>query len=162
MDALSVVEVAPSDARLAPLIAAHIDHSARYSPDTSCHTMTAAELVAEPGLRMWLATLNGVPVGCGALKTIPAGAEVKAVHVAAAARGRGIALALMRAVITAARGAGHRALLLETGSDRLDGYDAARALYKRLGFTDRGPFTGYDADPASAYMTLALDAPARV
>ncbi|MEM8578590.1 MAG: GNAT family N-acetyltransferase [Pseudomonadota bacterium] len=158
MDALTICEVAADDPRLVPLIEAHLAHSARFSPDTSCHTMSAAKLTATPGLRMWLATGGDTPAGCAALKPLASGAEVKSVHVLKAARGRGLARALMEHVIAAAREAGHAALMLETGSDKLEGYGAARTLYERLGFSYRGPFEGYAADPASAYMTLPLGA----
>lgn len=159
MDALTVQEVRPDDARLLPLIEAHLAHSAFHAPDTSCHTMTREELLAEPGLRMWLASDGAIPVGCAALKPLggPAdAAEVKSVHVASAGRGRGVARSMMAKIIVAAKAAGHPALMLETGSDQLQGYGAARGLYEALGFAYCGPFKGYADDPASVYMTLPL------
>ncbi|MEL6450400.1 MAG: GNAT family N-acetyltransferase [Pseudomonadota bacterium] len=132
MDALIVHEVRPDDARLAPLIDAHLSHSSVHSPDTSCHTMTAAELIAEPGLRMWLAELGDVPVACGALKPLAVDAEVKSVHVAETARGRGAARAIMEAIAGAARASGVTALYLETGSGT-----SCKATMRRGGYIMR-------------------------
>jgi putative acetyltransferase len=46
--------------------------------------------------------------------------------------------------------------VLETGSDLLPEYDAARALYEKLGYAYCAPIPGYDADPNSAFMRLEL------
>jgi putative acetyltransferase len=81
---------------------------------------------------------------------------VKSVYVAAAARGRGLARKIMQHLESEARSSGVTALVLETGSDLLPDYDAARALYEKLGYDYCGPFQGYTADPNSAFMRLAL------
>ncbi len=110
-------------------------------------------MAAEPGLRMWLASRDGDPIGCGAMKPLGDGtAEVKSVHVLEAGRGSGAGRAIMAAIIDAARAAGHTRLYLETGPEALPAYDAARALYERVGFGYCGPFVGYGPDPNSAFM----------
>ncbi|MEO1275136.1 MAG: GNAT family N-acetyltransferase [Pseudomonadota bacterium] len=53
--------------------------------------------------------------------------EIKSMHTAAEARGRGIGAALLSHILSEARARGYTALYLETGSN--EGYAAARALH---------------------------------
>jgi GNAT superfamily N-acetyltransferase len=57
-------------------------------------------------------------------------------HVEPARRRRGVARALMEEVERRARAEGHRAIGLTTGVDAY--YDAARALYRSIGFLEQG------------------------
>jgi putative acetyltransferase len=45
---------------------------------------------------------------------------------------------------------------LETGSDHLTGFEAARALYERLGYQYCGVLPGYQPDPLSVFMRYDL------
>jgi len=65
---------------------------------------------------------------------------------------------MLRHIIVAARAAGSSRLSLETGS--WDYFRPARALYRRYGFTECGPFGDYVDDPNSIFMTLDLGATA--
>ena len=76
-------------------------------------------------------------------------------HTDAAARGRGIARAMLDHLIAEGRRRGYRRLSLETGSG--DAYLPARRLYAGAGFTPCGPFADYAEDPESAFMTLELE-----
>lgn len=119
--------------------------------------MTVEELAAEPGLQFWAIYEDDAVLGCGALKDIGEGlAEVKSVHVLESARGRGLARHIMAHLETEARTSGYVAMVLETGSDVLPAYDAARALYERLGFTYCEVLPGYRRDPNSAFMRRDL------
>jgi putative acetyltransferase len=60
-------------------------------------------------------------------------------------------------IIGAARRQGMTRLSLETGS--WDYFLPARALYRRHGFIECGPFGKYVADVNSIFMTLELPAP---
>lgn len=147
----------PTSDALRPLVEAHFAHSASAGPAESNHTLDAAAL-AGPDVRFWALFDDGRPMGCGALKTLPDGtAEVKSVHIAAAARGRGFARVMMAHLAELARGEGVSALVLETGADHLPGYAAARGLYESLGYSYCGPIYGYTDDPNSAFMRLALE-----
>ena len=85
-------------------------------------------------IRFFAAYEDEIALACGALKDLGDGQiEVKSVHVASRARGRGIARTLMLTLHEIAAQSGARALLLETGSDQLPPFDAARALYENLG-----------------------------
>jgi putative acetyltransferase len=76
-------------------------------------------------------------------------------HTAASHRRSGIATAILRHIMEAARAAGLRRLSLETGSWAY--FQPARALYGRHGFMDCRPFGEYVDDPNSVFMTRNLD-----
>ena len=73
---------------------------------------------------------------------------------APAFRGRGVAAALLRALLADARARDIQRVSLETGSS--DFFRPARRLYERAGFRPSGPFGGYAPDPHSVFLTLAL------
>lgn len=146
----------PGARELRPLIEAHLSHSQSAGPADSNHTM-GIEGLDGPGMRFWALFEGEDPIGCCALKTLPDGtAEVKSVHVASRARGKGLARRMMDQLAEIARSEGVRALVLETGAAHLPGYHAARKLYEELGYAYCGPIFGYDADPNSAFMRLDL------
>ncbi|MDU9005727.1 GNAT family N-acetyltransferase [Sedimentitalea todarodis] len=139
------------------MIEAHLAHSRETTPPESIHALPADALRA-PGIRFWALYEDDTPLGCGALKDLGNGlAEVKSVHVAEPARRRGLARQIMTFLEAEARSAGYKAMALETGSALLPGFDAARALYRSLGFTPCGPIPGYAPDPYSVFLRLGLD-----
>jgi putative acetyltransferase len=71
-------------------------------------------------------------------------AEVKRMYTRPAARGRGVAKALLYRIEDEARRANKSVLRLETGTDQQE----AIGLYERMGFRPRGPFGPYAAMPA--------------
>ncbi|MEX0277710.1 MAG: GNAT family N-acetyltransferase [Ruegeria sp.] len=153
---IDIREVDPGTEDVRPIIEAHLAHSWDATPQTSNHTMDVDSL-REPGIRFWALYEAGKPLGCGALKALPDGtAEVKSVHVVAAARGRGLARIMMTHLADLARAEGVRALVLETGADHLSEYDAARKLYESLGYAYCDPIYGYEDDFNSAFMRLSL------
>lgn len=147
----------PTAPDIAQIIAAHLAHSAATTPVVSIHAMTVEQLAAQPDLRFWAIYEGDVALGCGALKSVGDGtAEVKSVHILAAARGRGLARRMMEHLAVEARKMGHSALVLETGSDHLTGFEAARALYERLGYNYCDVLPGYQPDPLSVFMRYDL------
>ena len=82
--------------------------------------------------------------------------EVKSVHVASRARGRGIARTLMLTLHEIAAQSGARALLLETGSDQLPPFDAARALYLGAGWVRTGRRPRYYRTPQGAAVDAEI------
>ena len=153
------VEIRPADpgaADLRPLIEANLAHGADAAPADSDHTFGVEQLQGAD-IRFWALYDGGIPLGCGALKQLDDGsAEVKSVYVSTAARGRGLARLIMLHLEASAREAGVNALVLETGSALLPEYDAARALYEKLGYEYCPPIPGYEEDPNSVFMRLAL------
>ncbi|WP_170414736.1 GNAT family N-acetyltransferase [Ruegeria atlantica] len=154
---IEIREADPTSDVLRPVIEAHFAHSETAGPAESNHTMDAQALSAED-IRFWAMFDGAQPVGCGALKALPDGtAEVKSVHIVSQARGRGLARQMMNHLTDVARRQGVEALVLETGADHLPDYAAARKLYERLGYSYCGPIFGYESDPNSAFMRLALE-----
>jgi len=138
------------------VIASHLSHARDANPPGSDHTMDAEEL-SGPGIRFWGVYDGAAAIGCCALKRLVDGTdEVKSVHVVNAARGRGLGRHIMAFLADTARAEGASALVLETGSHLLPGYDAARALYFSLGYTPCDPIPGYEADPNSVFLRLTL------
>lgn len=153
---IEIRETDPGEASMLPLLQAHLAHGQTAGPAESNHTMGVDDLRAED-IRFWALFEAGEALGCGALKSLPDGTtEVKSVHVASAARGRGLARKIMEYLATQAREAGSAALVLETGAKNLPEYDAARKLYEALGYSYCGPIFGYAEDPNSAFMRLDL------
>jgi ribosomal protein S18 acetylase RimI-like enzyme len=107
---------------------------------------------ARPGGRLLLAWRDGEVAGCGALRPLgPGVAELKRMWTRPDQRGHGVARAVAGALLDAARAEGHRAVRLDT----LEWMSAARALYRSLGFVERGPYYPNPL-PGVVYMELAL------
>ena len=138
------------------LLGEHLADMYATSPQESVHALDPAAL-AGPGISFWTAREDSRLLGCAALKHLaPGDAEIKSMRTANAARGRGVASALLRHVLAEARHSGYRRLYLETGSQEF--FAPARRLYERHGFTDCPPFASYELDPNSVFMTLRIDA----
>lgn len=149
--------IGPADPRapeFALLMARHEADCTAESPPGSCHRLAPAAL-AEAGIVFLAGRVDGVPVSMGALKRLTANeGEVKSMHVLAEWRGRGLARDMLSRLAEEARCAGLERLFLETGAQPI--FAAARGLYAAAGFAPCPPFAGYRADPASRFMTIAL------
>ena len=92
---------------------------------------------APPGGRLLLATLDGRPAGCVALRPIDAGAcEMKRMFVRADMHGKGVGRALGRAIIDEARAGGYRRMYLDTSVRQQE----ALTLYRSFGFREIEPY----------------------
>jgi putative acetyltransferase len=111
--------------------------------DHQRHGLSIAHLF-EPQVRFFLARLDGLAVGCGGVAMFEDYAEVKRMYTRPAARGRGVAKALLRRIEDEARGTDKPLLRLETGIHQRE----AIGLYEQAGFRPRGPFGPYAAMPA--------------
>lgn len=142
-----------SDQRIIDLLHHHVTTAHAATACGSAHALDLSGLQS-PDIRLW-AIWEEALLGFGALKRLSADhGEVKSMHVAEAARGRGAASAILRHIIATARADGLARLSLETGSR--DYFIPARALYARHGFIECQPFADYRPDPNSVFMTLAL------
>ena len=136
------------------LLDEHLADMRATSPPESVHALEPGALVG-PEMTFLTAREGGVLLGCGALKDLGGGeGEVKSMRTAAAARGKGVASALLGRIIDEARRRGFSALRLETGIE--DYFAPARAMYAKFGFEPCGPFANYTDDPNSVYLVLDL------
>ena len=80
----------------------------------------------------------------GGLRTLAPGVgEIKRVYLRPAARGQGLAEALMQRLLDDARGFGLHTLRLDSAPFMA----AAQRLYERLGFVDRAPYLETEVPP---------------
>jgi putative acetyltransferase len=94
-------------------------------------------------------------LGVAAIKELDAGhAEIKSMHTATEARGRGVGRALLGHLLDTARARGYRRVSLETGTT--PGFAAARALYESAGFTPTGPFADYPRTGDNCFYARTL------
>jgi putative acetyltransferase len=112
-----------------------------YMPEQR-HGLSLAQ-VFEPHVRFFIARLGGAAVGCGAVALFPGYAEVKRMYTRDAARGRGVAKALLARLEQEALAAGKPMLRLETGTEQ----EAAIGLYEGFGFRRCAAFGHYAALP---------------
>ncbi len=156
-DFLDSVEIAPGDPGspdAALLLRAHAEHAEAHSPPGKCHYL-GPDALKNPDVTFYTARAGGLLMGCAALKALPgAEGEIKSMHVARAARERGIGRALLERLIEDARARGWSRLNLETGASQ--GFAASRALYLACGFRIGGAFAGYAENGFSVFMTRTL------
>jgi len=144
------------DPRVVDLLRVHLTSARAETAPGSAHALDLTGL-RSPDISFWAAWDSETLLGFGALKRLSANhGEVKSMHVAEAARGRGVGSAMLRHIIAAAREEGMGRLRLETGS--WDYFRPARALYARHGFVECLPFADYAPDPNSVFMSLDLGA----
>jgi putative acetyltransferase len=152
---MHIVEGGLDDARVISLLDTHVTRARAETARGSDHALDLDGLRA-PEVTFWSAWEGDQVVGVGALKLLSTEhGEVKSMHTAESARGRGVGSALLRVIMAAARARGMRRLSLETGAWPY--FLPARALYARHGFVECGPFGEYREDPNSVFMTLELD-----
>jgi putative acetyltransferase len=144
----------PRAADVRALLEHHMAFTNAQSPPEHVHTLDVSGLL-DPAVTFFSCRLDGVLLGVAALKRLGGDhAEVKSMHTASAARGRGVGRAMVDHVIEVAREHGLRRLSLETGS--MAAFAPARSLYANAGFEPCGPFGGYSPSRYSTFMTLAL------
>jgi GNAT superfamily N-acetyltransferase len=103
----------------------------------------AAEMASLPGKyappdgRLLLASIDGEPAGCVAFHKFEDGVcEIKRLWARPKFRGMKVGRSLLEALITEARSAGYRAMILST----VDKLKEAHALYGALGFRETEPY----------------------
>jgi putative acetyltransferase len=138
------------------LLARHLKFAHEQTPREHSFALDADGLL-DPAITLFSFRADGSLLGIGAIKQLsPHDAEIKSMHTAAAARGRGVGRAMLMHLIDAARAQGMRRVNLETGTTQA--YAAARALYESAGFMPSGPFGSYQPSSHNTFMALDLAA----
>ncbi|MFL5846094.1 MAG: GNAT family N-acetyltransferase [Solirubrobacteraceae bacterium] len=151
-DVIAVDDPRAADVRA--LLERHLAFAASHSPPEDVHALDVERLV-DPAITFFSFRDDDELLGVGALKELGDGhAELKSMHTAEAARGRGVGRAIAAHLLAEARSRGLTRVSLETGT--MEAFAAARALYASLGFEPCPPFADYPNSRNSVCMTLAL------
>ena len=147
-------EIAADDPRAADvraLLERHLAFANDHSPPEDVHALDVDALV-DPSITFVSYRVDGELLGVGALKDLGEGhGELKSMHTAVEARGRGVGSSVLAHLVALARSQGLTRLSLETGTP--DAFAPARALYARHGFVECGPFGDYVLSDYSTFMT---------
>ncbi len=109
----------------------------------------------QPPITFWTAWDRNELLGCGALKQLSAEhAELKSMRTSPAHVRKGVACAMLRHILSAAKENGVQRISLETGPHAP--FAPAQNLYASEGFMACGPFADYALDPYSLFMTKVL------
>jgi putative acetyltransferase len=130
------------------LIAELEDSLAAEYPPEQRHGL-ALDAIFQPHIQFFVARVARAAVGCAGVALFAELAEVKRMYVRPAARGRGIADALLARIESVTRDAGLARLCLETGDRQL----GAIRVYERAGFSRCGAFGAYAAMPPASIAT---------
>jgi len=129
--------------------------AARYPPESN-HLETI-EALRRPNVCFIGAWVGDALVGCGAVKTLADEqghyGEIKRLFVIESQRGRGHSKLIVAQLEEHLRRAAVPQVRLETGIRQPE----ALALYRRLGYRERGPFGAYRLDPWSVFMEKRLE-----
>lgn len=152
MTVISTTDPRAEDVRA--LLTHHLAFIGAHSAPEDDYSLGLDEL-ADPAVTLFALREDGELLGVAALKRLDdTHAEIKSMHTAAAARGRGVGRALVDHLLTHAREQGYARVSLETGSGA--GFAGARALYAATGFEECGPFADYAASPECTFMSRSL------
>jgi putative acetyltransferase len=121
--------------------------AAEYPPEQR-HGL-ALDALFQPHIQFFLARLDTVAVGCAGVALFSDFAEVKRMYVRPAARGSGIAEALLARLEAVTRETRLARLRLETGDRQI----AAMRFYARMGFSLCAPFGPYADMPPEHIAT---------
>ena len=151
---LRIIDGDLTDPRVTGLLETHLAVARAQTPPESVHALDL-EGLRSPSISLWTIWEGETLLGTGALKRLDAQhGEIKSMHTLQAERGKGIGSAMLHHIMAVAKARGMTRLSLETGA--FADFAAARALYRRHGFLECGPFGDYRDDPNSVFMTRIL------
>lgn len=136
------------------LLQEHLDDMKATSPPESVHALNL-EALKDPSVYFWTIWDEKVLAGCGAFKKLDQQhAEIKSMRTSSLYKKKGVASKLLIHIIEQAKLSGITRLSLETGS--MDYFLPAHRLYLKHGFNFCAPFSDYEEDPNSKFMSLDL------
>lgn len=124
------------------------------APDWTSGTWQQVIASAAAGDRLVLvAEREAEPIGFGVIGLAGDEAEIESLAVDPAWRRRGVAMRVCEEMMEWASGRGAAAVFLEVRASN----EGAQALYRRLGFEQRGSRRGYYRDPAEDAVIMARE-----
>ena len=136
------------------LLQEHHDDMLQHSPVESVHALDLSSLKAS-NVTFWTAWIDGELAGCGALKRLDdMHGELKSMRTARQFLRQGVAAQLLVHILEFAKAQSYQKISLETGT--ADAFVAAHNLYQRYGFKPCQPFSDYQADPYSLFLTKVI------
>ena len=151
---VSITAEDPIAPDIVALLDAHLAFAHEVTPQDHVHALDL-DALRVPEIVFCAARDDGELLGVGAIRDFGDGrGEIKSMHTAAAARGRGVGRQMVEHLLEIARDRRMRWVGLETGT--YDAFAAARSLYRSLGFEECPPFEQYTVNPHSVCMALEL------
>lgn len=147
---MSIEYLNPDEAEVQDLIAASDAFYIELYPAASNHLESSDDL-KQANVLFVGCRIDGELVASGAAKIMDDDglyAEVKRVFVLDLHRGKGLSLKIMQHLESELRNRDITLFRLETGIKQPE----ALSLYKKLGYSDRGPYGAYKPDPLSVFM----------
>jgi putative acetyltransferase len=143
-----------ADRDVQALIAYHQRDMLAASPPGTSFALDLSGLT-DPAVSVWEARLDGQVAAIGALKRLGGGhAELKSMRTHPDFLRRGLAAALLEAIIVQSQAEGLTRLSLETGTG--PAFEPALALYRRRGFANGEAFGEYSLTDFNQCLHLAL------
>jgi putative acetyltransferase len=150
---IAAIDPAADDVRA--LLDRHVAFAVEVTPPGHVHALDS-EGLSDPTVTLFGARRDGVLLGVGALKQLDeTHGELKSMHTDVAARGQGVAMAIVDHLLVVAAERNYRQVSLETGT--MEAFAPARALYAKAGFVTCEPFADYWSNPNSVCMTIELN-----
>ncbi|MBT9490065.1 MAG: GNAT family N-acetyltransferase [Rubrivivax sp.] len=158
-DAALIRRERPDHPQVVALLAELDQYLASLYPPEANHIMDVQALLASE-VHFFVAESGGQLLGCGAVRCMPGEpatggrpyGEIKRMMTLPAARGQGLAAALMQQLEAVLREQGITLALLETGEEQ----QAAVRLYQRCGYVRRPAYGGYPDNGLSVFFEKHL------
>ena len=136
------------------LLIKHFIELRSVSPKGSAHVLDIAGL-KDPSIKFWSLWENDILMGIGALKFLDKEhGEFKSIRVNDKLRGKKNGLKLVNYLINEAKKIDIKKISLETGAGKF--FTPARKLFTRCGFKICSPFSHYEKDINSVYMSMLI------
>ncbi len=136
------------------LLKEHHQDMLLHSPPESVHALDLSAL-AHKDITFWSVWHHNELAGCGALKHLDAfHGEIKSMRTSNNFLRQGVAKLLLEHMLSQASSRGYKKLSLETGT--MEAFKPAQKLYQQLGFKVCQPFSDYQEDPYSTFMSKTI------
>tara|TARA_B100000780_G_scaffold275174_1_gene241345 strand:- start:95 stop:562 length:468 start_codon:yes stop_codon:yes gene_type:complete len=136
------------------LLINHFIELRSVSPEGSTHVLDIAGL-KDPSIKFWSLWENGELMGCGAIKFLDKKhGEFKSIRVNNKFRNNGNGPKVINHLVNEAKNLLIKRLSLETGAGKF--FEPARKLFVECGFIACEPFSHYNKDINSVYMSMLI------